>query len=53
MLHFSVSIGDAIDHLAEGRFLSALRTLMDRRNLSSLGAILANGRVLSKLAKLG
>lgn len=53
MLQFSVSSGDAIDHLAEGRFLSALRTLMDRRNLSSLGAILANGRVLSKLAKLG
>lgn len=53
MLHFSVSIGDAIDHLAEGRFLSALRTLMDRRNLSSLGTIVANGRVLSELARLG
>lgn len=53
MLHFTVSIADAIDHLAEGRFLGAIRVLMDSRNLSSLGAVFANARVLSKLAKLG
>jgi hypothetical protein len=53
MLHFSVSIGDALDHLEAGRFLGAVRTLIDGRNLSSLGAVFANGRVLSKLAKLG
>lgn len=53
MLHFTVSIGDAIDHLENGRFLGAVRALLDARNLSSLGAVFANGRVLSKLAKLG
>lgn len=53
MLHFSVSIGDAIDHMREGRVLAAFKTLEDRRNLSSLGAVAANVGVLSKLAKLG
>jgi hypothetical protein len=52
-VHFTVSIGDAIDQLREGCFLGALRTLMDDRNASSLGAVFANVRVLSKLAKLG
>ena len=53
MLHFTVSIGDAIDHLREGRLHAALETLVDVRNLSSLGAIAANLGVISKLAKLG
>jgi hypothetical protein len=53
VVHFTVSIGDAIDQLREGCFLGALRTLMDDRNASSLGAVFANVRVLSKLAKLG
>ena len=53
MLHFAVSIGDAIDRLGEGRVLAAFKTLVDRRNLSSLGAVAANVGVLSKLAKLG
>ena len=53
MLHFTVSVGDAIDHLREGRLHSAFKTLMDGRNLSSLGAIAANIGVLSKLSKLG
>jgi MoaA/NifB/PqqE/SkfB family radical SAM enzyme len=53
MLHFTVSLNDAIDRLGEGRVLAALKALMDRRNLSSLGAVAANANVLSKLAKLG
>lgn len=53
MLHFTVSIGDAIDYLRDRRPLMALKTLLDPRNISSLGAVVENGRVLSKLAKLG
>jgi hypothetical protein len=53
MLHFAVSLGDAIDRLGEGRVLAALRTLADRRNLTSLAAVTGNVSVLSRLAKLG
>jgi MoaA/NifB/PqqE/SkfB family radical SAM enzyme len=53
MLHFTVSIGDAIDRLGEGRVLAALKVLGDKRNLSSLGAIVDNAGVISRLAKLG
>ena len=53
MLHFAVSLGDAIDRLAEGRVLAALRTLADGRNLTSLAAVTRNASVLSRLAKLG
>lgn len=53
MMHFAVSIGDAIDQLGEGRLLAALKTLADHRNLTSIGAITANARVLSKLARRG
>jgi MoaA/NifB/PqqE/SkfB family radical SAM enzyme len=53
MLHFAVSIGDAVDHLRDGRLLAALKTLADRRNIRSLGAIAANARILSRLAHLG
>ncbi|HEY7336173.1 MAG TPA: radical SAM protein [Bryobacteraceae bacterium] len=53
MLHFAVSFGDAFDSLRQGRVLAALRTFADTRNLSSLGAIAGNARVLSKLAKRG
>jgi MoaA/NifB/PqqE/SkfB family radical SAM enzyme len=53
MLHFAVSLGDAIDRLGEGRVIAALKTLATRRNLSSMGAVLGNARVLSKLARLG
>ena len=38
MLHFAVSLGDAIDRLGEGRVRAALRTLADGRNLTSLAA---------------
>jgi MoaA/NifB/PqqE/SkfB family radical SAM enzyme len=53
MLHFAVSLGDAIDRLGEGRVLAALRTLADGRNLTSLAAITRNASVLSRLGKLG
>jgi hypothetical protein len=53
MLHFAVSLGDAIDRLGEGRVLAALKTLATVRNASSIRAILENAGVLSALAKLG
>lgn len=53
LLHFVVSLGDAIDQVSEGRVFSALKTLWDMRNLSSLGAVAENVQILSRLAKLG
>jgi MoaA/NifB/PqqE/SkfB family radical SAM enzyme len=53
MLHFAVSLGDAIDRLAEGHLLSALKALSDSRNSSSLGAVVENAHILSRLAKVG
>jgi len=53
MLHFAVSLGDAFDHLKKGELISAIKTLADGRNLSSLGAIADNAGVLSKLAQRG
>ena len=53
MLHFAVSLGDSLDQLSEGHVLAALKTMMDGRNIHSLGAVFENAPVLSKLAKLG
>jgi hypothetical protein len=53
MLHFAVSVGDAMEHCAAGRFVAAAKALATRSNLISLGAVLENGPVLSHLAKLG
>jgi MoaA/NifB/PqqE/SkfB family radical SAM enzyme len=53
MLHFAVSLGDALDSLSEGHILAALKAIVDRRNLESLGAVAGNAPVLSRLAKLG
>jgi len=53
MLHFAVSLGDAIDHLGHGNLFSALKVLGDRRNLTSLGAVVENAGILSRLAKQG
>lgn len=53
MLHFAVSLGDALDLIGQGRVLTALKALADRRNLTSLGAVAANVRTLSQLAKVG
>ena len=53
MLHFVVSLGDALDRIGEGRMLSALKTLWDLRNVSSLGAIAGNLQILARLARFG
>ena len=53
MLHFAVSLGDALDCLMEGRLIAALKLLNDKRNLDSLRSVTANALVLSRLAKLG
>lgn len=52
MLHFVVSFGDAIDRLEEGRIFAAIKALATRHNLSSLGAVLGNTRILSRVAAL-
>jgi hypothetical protein len=53
MLHFAVSLGDAIDALQEGRLLTALKRLLDPTNFTSLNAIAQNARAMSRLARLG
>jgi len=53
MLHFAVSLGDALDALKHGRVGSAVAALADTRNLLSLGAVIENANVLSSLAKVG
>jgi hypothetical protein len=53
MLHFAVSLGDALDHLHEGHLLAALRTLVNSKTLTSIGAVAQNARALSRLARLG
>jgi len=53
MLHFAVSLGDALDCLSEGHMIAALKAIVDGRNLESLGAVMGNAPVLSRLAKLG
>jgi MoaA/NifB/PqqE/SkfB family radical SAM enzyme len=53
MLHFAVSLGDAIDDMRHGRVLAAIESLANSRNASSLGAVAGNLRVLSHLAKVG
>jgi MoaA/NifB/PqqE/SkfB family radical SAM enzyme len=50
MLHFAVSLGDALGDVRNGHVLSALRTLADRRNITSLGAIRENAEILARLA---
>lgn len=53
MLHFAVSLGDALDLFGQGNIITAFRALADRRNLESLGAVVGNAPVLSRLAKVG
>ena len=53
MLQFAVSLGDAFDQIGQGHMLAALKTLAARRNLTSLGAITANARLVPRLAALG
>jgi MoaA/NifB/PqqE/SkfB family radical SAM enzyme len=53
MLHFAVSLGDALDCLSKGRIAAALRTIMDGRNLESLKAVVGNAPFLWRLPKPG
>ena len=53
MLHFAVALGDCAANLRRGRFRSAMNSLADRRNLTSMGAVLENAHVLWRLARLG
>jgi MoaA/NifB/PqqE/SkfB family radical SAM enzyme len=53
MLHFAVSIGDAFDQIKKGNLLTVLKTLADGRNLASIGAVIENMAVLSRLARVG
>lgn len=52
MLHFAVSLGDALDCLSKGHVLTALKAIADVRNLESLESVVGNAAVLSRLAKL-
>ena len=52
MLHFAVSLGDALDCLSEGHVIAALKAIMDGRNLESVGAVAGNAPLLSRLAKI-
>jgi len=53
MLHFAVSLGDAMDLLNKGHIAAALKSIANARNLESLGAVVGNAPILSRLAKLG
>lgn len=53
MLHFAVALGDCVTNLRAGRIRSALKSIADRRNLISMGAVLENVHVLARLARLG
>lgn len=53
MLHFAVSLGDALDCLSKGHVGAALKKIMDVRNFESFEAVAGNASVLSGLAKLG
>jgi MoaA/NifB/PqqE/SkfB family radical SAM enzyme len=53
MLHFAVSLGDAMDDLDSARVFAALKKLATRKNLTSVRAIAENANVLSHLAVLG
>jgi MoaA/NifB/PqqE/SkfB family radical SAM enzyme len=53
MLHFAVSVGDALQSLKKGRVIEALGSLMDSRNFISLSSVMENAKVLSRLAKVG
>lgn len=53
MLHFAVSLGDALDRLKEGKLAAALKTIADRRNVESLRAVIDNASIRARLARTG
>jgi len=50
MLQFAVALGDAFARASEGKLGAAVSALADRRNAASLGAVIAQGRRIVKLA---
>jgi hypothetical protein len=50
MLHFAVSLGGAVSELAGGHVLAALKKVADRRNVTSVAAVVSNLPVFSRLA---
>ena len=53
MLTFAVALGDTFARLSEGRIGAAAAALVDRRNAASLGAVIAHGSRLARLAGVG
>jgi MoaA/NifB/PqqE/SkfB family radical SAM enzyme len=53
MLHFAVSLGDALDQLCERKLMGALKIIANARIFESLGSVLENARIRSRLAKTG
>jgi hypothetical protein len=53
MLHFAVSLGDAMDELSHGRALAAFKALVNRTNAASLGAVVQNAQSMSRLGRVG
>jgi MoaA/NifB/PqqE/SkfB family radical SAM enzyme len=53
MLQFAVALGDSLEQLGHGHAWMALKALAQKRNLTSLGAIAANARLMPRLAARG
>ena len=53
MLHFAVSLGDAVDQIREGKWLAALKLIAEGRNLESLKAVFENVSIRARLARTG
>jgi MoaA/NifB/PqqE/SkfB family radical SAM enzyme len=53
MLHFAITLGDALDHVREGKLLAAWKVLASSRTFESLRAVLENGSIRSRLARMG
>jgi MoaA/NifB/PqqE/SkfB family radical SAM enzyme len=53
MLHFAVSLGDAADRVREGKWLAALKLVLNGRNIESLRAVFENGAIRARLARTG
>jgi len=50
MLHFAVSLGDAAQALRRGAVRKALASVLNREAAASLGSILAQSRILARMA---
>lgn len=53
MLHFAVSLGDAVDRVREGKWIAALKLIANGRNIESLRAVFENVSIRARLARTG